>query len=87
MNIDKKKSQTIRSSFDGLTTATTVIAGLIFLTVLFFEVFNHSIRTNPIIMIIIYLLLTIAVVGNHLAIYSANKDTRKLVEETFYNKK
>lgn len=86
-NVDKNKSRSIRYSFDGLTTGTLVLSGLLYLVVMGLEMFQKSIKTNPFIIVIVYVLFTISVLCNLLAVNSANKDTKKLAEKTFKYKK
>lgn len=86
IDVDKEKSKAIRYSFDGLTTGTICLSGFLYITVMFLEMINASIKNNMFIIIIVYLMLTLSILGNYLAVYSANKDTKELVEKTF-NKK
>ena len=85
-NIDKNKSKAIRYSYDGLTTGTIILSGAIYLIVMGFEAFQNSIKTNIYIIVMVYTLFTISILCNYLAVNSANRDTKKLVEKTF-NKK
>ncbi len=86
-NIDKHKSKAIRYSYDGLTTGTIILSGAIYLTVMGFEAFQRSIKTNIYIVVIVYILFTISILCNYLAINSANRDTKRLAEKTFKYKK
>ncbi len=86
-NIDKHKSKAIRYSYDGLTTGTIILSGAIYLIVMGFEAFQRSIKTNIYIVVIVYILFTISILCNYLAINSANRDTKKLAEKTFKYKK
>lgn len=86
-NIDKHKSKAIRYSYDGLTTGTIILSGVIYLIVMGFEAFQHSIKTNIYIVVIVYILFTISILCNYLAINSANRDTKRLAEKTFKYKK
>ena len=86
IDLDKKESTAIRYSFDGMTVGTIVISGLLFLSVTGLEMINKSIKDNIFVIILVYIMLTISLLCNLLAVYSANNDTRKLVEKT-YNKK
>ncbi len=85
-NIDKHKSNTINRSFNDVTAVSIVLSGMLYLVVIFCEFFNKSIRTNLYVIWIMYILMTIAVLFNYLAVYNANKETKELVEKTF-NKK
>lgn len=86
-NVDKKDSKAIRYSFDGITGGALIITVFIYLSVILFESFQKSIKTNTYIIIIVYVLFTISILCNYLAIYSANRDTKKLAEKTFKYKK
>lgn len=86
-NIDKHKSKAIRYSYDGLTTGTIILLGVIYLIVMGFEAFQQSIKTNIYIIVIVYLLFTISILCTYLAVNSANRDTKKLAEKTFKYKK
>ncbi len=86
-NIDKHKSKAIRYSYDGLTTGTIILSGAIYLIVMGFEAFQNSIKTNIYIIVIVYVLFTISILCNYLAINSANRDTKELAEKTFKYKK
>lgn len=86
-NIDKHKSNTINRSFNDITAVTIVLSGLLYLSVLFCEFLDESIKANTYVIWIMYILLTIAVLFNYLAVYNANKETKELIEKTFNNKK
>lgn len=86
-NIDKHDSKAIRYSFDGLTTGTIMLTGFLYLGVMGFEIFQKSIKTNIYIIVIVYLLFTISILCNYLAVNSANRDTKKLIEKTYKHKK
>ena len=86
-NVDKKDSNAIRYSFDGLTNVTIMLSVFLYLGVFGFEIVNKSIKTNPYIIILVYILFTFSIVCNYLAIYSANRDTKKLAEKIYKYKK
>ena len=86
-NVDKNKSRTINRSFNDVTAVSIVLSGLLYLSVLFCEFIDESIKANVYIIWIVYILLTIAVLFNYLAVYNANKETKELVEKTFNKKK
>ena len=85
-NLDKHKSNTINRSFNDVTAVSIVLSGLLYLVVLFCEFYNKSIHTSLYTIWSMYLLMTVAVLFNYLAVYNANKETKELVEKTF-NKK
>ena len=86
-NIDKEKSTTIRRSYDDMTAVIVVLNGMLYLTVMFLEMINQSIKTNMFIIVIIYVLFVISHLMNFLALYNARKETKELVKNTFNNKK
>lgn len=86
-NIDRKDSKAIRYSFDGLTTGTLVLSGLIYVIVMALEMFHKSINTNAYVIIIIYVLFTISILCNLLAVNSANRENKELAEKIFKYKK
>ena len=48
---------------------------------------QSSIKSNIYVIIFTYSLLTIALLFNYLSVYSANKETKELIEKTFNKKK
>lgn len=86
-NVDKHKSSTINRSFNDVTAVSIVLSGLLYLSVLFCEFLDESIKANIYVIWIMYVLLTIAVLFNYLAVYNANKETKELVEKTFNRKR
>lgn len=86
-NVDKKDSKAIRYSFDGLTTGTLVLNGLLYLVVMALEMFQKSIKTNIYVLVIVYILFTISILCNIMAVNSANRESKELAEKTFKYKK
>lgn len=86
-NVDKKDSKAIIYSFDGLTTGTLVLSGLLYLVVMALEMFQKSIKTNIYVLVIIYILFTISILCNIMAVNSANRESKELAEKTFKYKK
>ena len=86
-NVDKKDSKAIRYSFDGLTTGTLVLSGLLYLVVMALEMFQKSIKTNIYVLMIVYILFTISILCNIMAVNSANRESKELAEKTFKYKK
>lgn len=86
-NVDKKDSKAIRYSFDGLTTGTLVLSGLLYLIVMALEMFNKSIKTNPYVIVIVYILFTISILCNLMAVNSANRENKELAEKMYKYKK
>ncbi len=86
-NVDKKDSKAIRYSFDGLTIGTLVLSGLLYLVVMALEMFQKSIKTNIYVLVIVYILFTISILCNIMAVNSANRESKGLAEKTFKYKK
>lgn len=86
-NVDKKDSKAIRYSFDGLTTGTLVLSGLLYLVVMALEMFQKSIKTNIYVLVIVYILFTISILCNIMAVNSANRESKELAAKTFKYKK
>ena len=82
-NVDKKDSKAIGYSFDGLTTGTLVLSGLLYLVVMALEMFQKSIKTNIYVLVIVYILFTISILCNIMAVNSANRESKELAEKTF----
>lgn len=87
LNTDKHISSSIRNSFNGLTTGTIVISGLLYLLVFGLEMINESIKNNPYVIIITGVMLTVSLMCNFLAVMTANKDSKELAQKTFNYKK
>lgn len=86
-NVDKKDSKDIRYFYDGITTGTIMLTGVVYLGVVGFKFFEKSVRTNAYIIVLVYVLFTISILCNYLAIANANKNTKKLAKKTFKYKK
>ena len=86
-NVDKKDSKAIRYSFDGLTTGTLVLSGLLYLVVMALEMFQKSIKTNIYVLVIVYILFTFSILCYIMAVNSANRESKELAEKTFKYKK
>ncbi len=86
-DVNKKDSKAIRYSFDGLTTGTLVLSGLLYLVVMALEMFQKSIKTNIYVLAIVYILFTISILCNIMAVNSANRESKELAEKIFKYKK
>lgn len=86
LNVDKEESRVIQRSFDDTTTVSTVIYGIIYLTIQFINYVKEEITNNPIIIIIFFIIMVVYELMTYLAIYVAKRDTARLLEKT-YNKK
>lgn len=86
LNVDREESQVIQRSFDDTTTISTVIFGIIYLTIQFIDYVKNGLTNNSIIIIIFFVVMITYELITHLAIYVAIRDTARLLEKT-YNKK
>ena len=87
IDLDHNKYKSIKRSFDDATAIIIVLSGLMYLSVMFLEMIQSSIKSNIYVIIFTYSLLTIALLFNYLSVYSANKETKELIEKTFNKKK
>lgn len=76
----------IQRSFDDITTISTVIFGIIYLTIQFIDYVKNGLTNNSIIIIIFFVVMITYELITYLAIYVAKRDTARLLEKT-YNKK
>lgn len=58
-----------------------MLTTFLYLSVIAFEMFQKSIKTNICIIIIVYLLFAISILCNYLAVNSANRNTRMFDEK------
>ena len=86
LNVDREESQVIQRSFDDTTTISTVIFGIIYLTIQFIDYVKNGLTNNSIIIIIFFVVMITYELITYLAIYVAIRDTARLLEKT-YNKK
>ncbi len=86
LNVDREESQVIQRSFDDTTTISTVIFGIIYLTIQFIDYVKNGLTNNSIIIIIFFVVMITYELITYLAIYVAKRDTARLLEKT-YNKK
>ncbi len=86
LNVDKEESRVIQRSFDDTTVVSTLIYGVIYLTIQFIDYVKKGIINNPIIIIVFFVVMVAYELVTYLAIYVAKRDTAILLEKT-YNKK
>lgn len=86
LNVDREEFQVIQRSFDDTTTISTVIFGIIYLTIQFIDYVKNGLTNNSIIIIIFFVVMITYELITYLAIYVAKRDTARLLEKT-YNKK
>ena len=87
LNADVDDSKTIQRSFDDITTLSTVFFGLIYLIIQGVEVWKENITNNPIVIIGFFIIMIVYELFTYLAIYNAKKETAKLLEKKYNNKK
>ena len=86
LNVDREESQVIQRSFDDTTTISTVIFGIMYLTIQFIDYVKNGLTNNSIIIIIFFVVMITYELITYLTIYVAKRDTARLLEKT-YNKK
>lgn len=87
LNADVEESRTIQRSFDDTTTLSTVFFGLIYLIIQGVEFWKENITNNPIVIIGFFIVMIVYELFTYLAIYNAKKETAKLLEKKYNNKK
>lgn len=87
LNADVEESRTIQRSFDDTTTLSTVFFGLIYSIIQGVEFWKKNITNNPIVIIGFFIVMIVYELFTYLAIYNAKKETAKLLEKKYNNKK
>ena len=87
IDIDKNKSKEVTRSFNDITAVMLVFYGLVFLGIQFVEFFDESIRTNLYVALGFYALTIVFQLFCFIAVDKAVKETKKLVDKNFSNKK
>lgn len=86
LNVDRNESIVIQRSFDDTTVISTVIFGIIYLTIQFIDYIKQGLINNSIVIIIFFVVMIAYELITYLAIYVAKRDTARLLEK-IYNKK
>ena len=86
LDMVSKESKVIQITFDDTTTLSTVFFGLIYLIIQGAECFKENITHNQYIIIGFFIVMVAYELFTYVAIYTAKRDTAKLLEEE-YNKK
>lgn len=86
-NVDKHKSNSIRNSYNGLTTGIIIISAILYLLINGLEMIDENIKNNSYVIIIMGVMLTVSLMCNFLAVNTANKDNKELAQKTFHYKK
>ena len=87
LNVDNKESKAIQRSFDDTTTTTSVIYTLMYLAVMFFESVKGNVTTNiyiQVVFLIFTLIFELIIISS---IIGSKRQTKKLIEKKFNNKK
>ena len=85
LNVDRNESIVIQRSFDDTTVISTVIFGIIYLTIQFIDYIKHGLINNSIVIIIFFVVMVAYELITYLAIHVAKRDTARLLEK-IYNK-
>lgn len=86
-NIDTKESKIIQRTFDDKTTISTILFGLIYLTIQGIESWKGNITNKPIVIIGFFIVMVVYELYTYLTIYNINKETAKLIEKSYKKKK
>lgn len=87
LSIDTEESKIIQRTFDDKTTISTILFGLIYLTIQGIESWKGNITNKPIVIIGFFIVMVVYELYTCLTIYKANKETEKLEEKKYYKKK
>ena len=87
LNVDREESRVIQRSFDDTTVVSTLIYGVIYLTIQFIDYVKKGIVNNPIIIIIFFVVMIAYELVTYLAIYVAKRDTARLLEKAYHHKR
>lgn len=87
LNVDREESRVIQRSFDDTTVVSTLIYGVIYLTIQFIDYVKKGIVNNPIIIIIFFVVMVAYELVTYLAIYVAKRDTARLLEKAYHHKR
>ena len=84
---DGKEEKSIQKSFDDNTTISTVFFGTIYLIIQGLDCFKENSINNPVLVICFFIIMVVYELFTYLSIYNAKKETAKLLEEKYNNKK
>ncbi len=84
---DGKEEKSIQKSFDNNTTISTVFFGTIYLIIQGLDCFKENSINNPVLVICFSIIIVVYELFTYLSIYNAKKETAKLLEEKYNNKK
>ena len=86
LNVDRNESIVIQRSFDDTTVISTVIFGIIYLTIQFIDYVKHGLINNSIVIIIFFVVMIAYELITYLAIYVAKRDTARLLKKYIIRK-
>lgn len=86
-NVENRKSKEVARSLDDTTTLITIFYTLIYLAIIFIEMFEVAIRTNLYVVVGFFILTIVYELFAYSSVYSAIRDTKNLVNEKFSQKK
>lgn len=81
LKADKNKASKVIGSFRDITTVTIVFSGLFYLIVIFLDNIKVISTTNIYVVVVLYILLSLAQLFNHLSIRTALKENKKLAKK------
>ncbi len=81
LNIDKEKSSSIIRTYNDMTTVATTFYFLIYLMIMFYEMFNESIKHNSYLIICFFILTLLYEFTLITSINNAKKETIKLLNK------
>ena len=81
LKADQNKASKVIGSFRDITTVTIVFSGLFYLIVIFLDNIKVINTTNIYVVVVLYILLSLAQLFNHLSIKNALKENRKLAKK------
>lgn len=81
LKADKNEASKVIGSFRDITTVTIVFSGLFYLIVIFLDNIKVISTTNIYVVVVLYILLSLAQLFNHLSIRTALKENKKLAKK------
>ena len=81
LKADQNKASKVIGSFRDITTVTIVFSGLFYLIVIFLDNIKVISTTDIYVVVVLYILLSLAQLFNHLSIRTALKENRKLAKK------
>lgn len=87
LNADFEESKVIQRSFDDTTAYALMFLAFIYLGILGIDYFKEKIINNPYVIVGFFMVMVVYELMTYLAIYVAKRDTAKLLEKKYNNKK